>query len=146
MRLLSFAFGVLMVAAGTVQSGGQALVVSTASLAAVVLGLISRAAATLAVVATAVTLALSGASPVVAALAGLAATVYLVLRHARGADASSALTMPTLLGAVGLCTVAVLGAVLPLSLPWVPLVAPLAVVAAYVIVVDRYVGDPGSRS
>jgi hypothetical protein len=72
---------------------------------------------------------------VVAAIAGLAATIYLVLRHARGGDAAMALTAPTVLGALGLSAVAVLGATIALALPWVPLVAPLAVVAIYVTVV-----------
>lgn len=135
MRALSFAFGLLMVAAGTVQSGGSALVVSAAALLAVVMGLVSRVAATLGVVATAVALALATPSPVVAAIAGVAATVYLVLRHARAGDAAVALTAPTVVGALGLSAVGVLGAAVPLGLPWIPLVAPLAVVALYVIVV-----------
>ncbi len=135
MRALSFAFGLLMVAAGTVQSGGSALVVSAAALLAVAVGLVSRVAATLAVAATAVALALSTPSPVVAAIAGVAATVYLVLRHARGGDSAMALTAPTVLGVLGLSAVAILGAAIPLALPWVPLVAPLAVVAIYVTVV-----------
>jgi hypothetical protein len=142
MRVPSLAFGLLMVAAGTVQSGGVALAVSVVALAAVLLGLVVRMAATVAVMATGVTLALSGPSPVVAAIAGLSATVYLLLRHARRADA---LTMPTMLGALGLSGIAILGAVIPLTLPWVPLVAPLAAVAAYVVVVDRYVGDLGAE-
>jgi hypothetical protein len=39
------------------------------------------------------------------------------------------------LGALGLSAVTVLGATVALALPWVPLVAPLAVVAIYVTVV-----------
>jgi hypothetical protein len=135
MRALSLAFGLLMVAAGTVQSDGPALVVAALALAAVVVGLVSRVSATVAVVATAAALALSGPSPVIAALAGLAATVYLALRHARAGDTSNSLTVPTLLGALGLSVAAVLGTSVPLALAWVPLVAPLAVVAIYVIVI-----------
>jgi hypothetical protein len=135
MRALSLAFGLLMVAAGTVQSGGPALVVAALALAAVVVGLVSRVSATVAVVATAAALALSGPSPVIAALAGLAATVYLALRHATAGDTSTSLTAPTVLGALGLSAAAVLGTSIPLALPWVPLVAPLAVVAIYVIVI-----------
>jgi hypothetical protein len=145
MRVLSLAFGLLMMAAATVGSSGPALGVSAAALLAVVAGLVSRAGATVAVVATATAgaLALSGPVPVVAALAGLAATFYLVLRHAGAGDPAMALTAPTILAALGLSAVAVIGATLPFSLPWVPLVAPLAAVAIYVIVVNRYVGDPG---
>jgi hypothetical protein len=142
-RLLSFAFGLLMVAAGTVESAGPALVLAAVAVVALVASLVIRLAATLAVVAVAGALALSEPSPVVAAIAGLAATACLVVRHAEGTDAASVLTVPTVLAALGLSAVTVLGATVPVALPWVPLVAPLAVVAAYVIVLDRYAGDPG---
>lgn len=139
-RALSLAFGLLMVAAETLQGDRLALMISAGALVAVVVGLVWRMAATLAVVATAAALAVSGPSPVIAALAGLAAMVYLVLRHATSGDASGSLTMPTVLGALGLTAAAVAGAAIPLSLPWVPLIAPLAVVAIYVTVVGQYVG------
>ena len=142
-RLLSLAFGLLMVAAATLASGGPALVLAAVAVAALLVGLVIRLAATLAVVAVVGALALSEPSPVVAAIAGLSATAYLVVRHADGTDAASALTVPTVLAALGLSAVTVLGATVPLALPWVPLVAPLAVVAAYVIVLDRYAGNPG---
>lgn len=142
-RLLSLAFGLLMVAAATLASGGPALVLAAVAVAALVAGLVIRLAATLAVVAVVGALALSEPSPVVAAIAGLSATAYLVVRHADGTDAASALTVPTVLAALGLSAVTVLGATVPLALPWAPLVAPLAVVAAYVIVLDRYAGNPG---
>ena len=142
-RLLSLAFGLLMVAAATLASSGPALVLAAVAVAALVAGLVIRLAATLAVVAVVGALALSEPSPVVAAIAGLAATAYLVVRHADGTDAASALTVPTVLAALGLSAVTVLGATVPLALPWAPLVAPLAVVAAYVIVLDRYAGDLG---
>ncbi len=132
---LSFAFGLLMVAAAAVTGSGPALVVAAGALVAVVLGLAIRAAATVAVVATAGALALSSPSPVVAAIAGLAATGYLALRHAGRSDATMVLTPPTVLAALGLSAAAVLGATIPLTLPWVPLVAPLALVAVYVLVV-----------
>ncbi|MET0476114.1 MAG: hypothetical protein ABW001_15890 [Mycobacterium sp.] len=138
MRVLSLAFGLLMVAAGAVQGDGVALVAAAAALVAVVVGLVSRVSATLAVVATAAALALSAPSPVLAALAGVSATVYLVLRHSRARDAS-ALTIPTVLGALGLSAAVVLGTAVPLALPWVPLVAPLAVVVLYVLAVNQYV-------
>ena len=142
-RLLSLAFGLLMVAAATLASSGPALVLAAVAVAALVVGLVIRLAATIAVVAVVGALALSEPSPVVAAIAGLAGTAYLVVRHAEGTDLASALTVPTVLAALGLSAVTVLGATVPLSLPWAPLVAPLAVVAAYVIVLDRYAGDSG---
>jgi len=142
-RALSLAFGLLMVAAATLAGGGPALVLAAVAVAALVAGVVIRLAATLAVVAVAGALALSEPPPVVAAIAGLSATAYLVVRHADGTDAASALTVPTVLAALGLSAVTVLGAAVPFALPWVPLVAPLAVVAAYVIVLDRYAGNPG---
>lgn len=142
-RLLSLAFGLLMVAAATLASSGPALVLAAVAVTALLAGLAIRLAATIAVVAVVGALALSEPSPVVAAIAGLAGSAYLVVRHAEGADVASALTVPTVLAALGLSAVTVLGATVPLSLPWAPLVAPLAVVAAYVIVLDRYAGDPG---
>lgn len=140
MRSLSAAFGLLMVAAATVQSGGPALVASAAGLLAVALGLLWRVAATLAVAATAMALALSQPSPVLAAIAGVAATLYLVMRHAGGGDAAVGLTAPTVVGTLGLSAVAMVGTAVPLGLPWIPLVAPLAVVVGYVIVVAPLVG------
>jgi hypothetical protein len=138
-RTLSFAFGLLMVAAGAVRSDGAALVAAAVATSAVAVGLVSAVAPTVAVVATAVALVLSGPPPAVAAVAGVAATVYLALRHARADGTSTVLTMPTVLGALGLSAVAVLGAATPLALPWVPLVAPVAVVAVYVVVVAPFV-------
>jgi hypothetical protein len=136
MRALSFAFGLVMVAAATVQTHGAATVFAVVALLAVVVGLASRAAAVLAVLATVAVLAISDPAPLTAALAGVAATLYLVLRHAHPAS----LSVPTVLGAVGLSAVAVLGTAVPVALPWVPLVAPLAVVVIYVLVLAPLVG------
>ena len=130
-RALSFAFGLLMVAAGALRGDQSALVASAVGVLAVVVGIRFGAAATLAVAATVVALALSDPSPVLAAVAGLAAACYLVLRHASRGEA---MTLPTVLGAVGLSAVAGLGAAMPMTLPWVPLVAPLAVLLIYVTV------------
>lgn len=135
-RALSLAFGLLMVAAGAVQADGPALVASAIGLAAVLTGVLIRSVATLAVVATVLALALSEPSPAIVAIAGLGAAAYLVLRHARGGG--DAVTVPTMLGAVGLTVVAMLGAAIPLGLPWIPLVAPLAVIVVYAMVLGRF--------
>ncbi|MET0453655.1 MAG: hypothetical protein ABW137_17620 [Mycobacterium sp.] len=135
-RALSFAFGLLMVAAGAVQGDGPALLATGVAVASVLVGLLVRAAATLAVLATVVAFAVSDPAPVVAALAGLAAVGYLALRHATGQE--PALTVPTVLGAAGLCAAAMLGAVIPAGLPWIPLAAPPLVIAIYLVVVDQY--------
>ncbi|MCV7015496.1 hypothetical protein H7I40_24145 [Mycolicibacterium madagascariense] len=130
-----------MVAAGAVQSSGPALLAAGVALLAVLAGVAFRGAAAVGVLATAGALALSAPSPVLAALAGMSALVYLMLRYASTGDAAAVLTVPTMLGALGFSAIAVVGATVPLSLPWVPLIAPLAVVALYVVGVDRYVGD-----
>ncbi len=129
-RALSFAFGLVMVAAGALRADQSALVASAAGLLAVILGIGFSAAATVAVAATVVALALSDPSPVLAAVGGLAAVCYLVLRHTRAETIST----PTVVGAIGITVVALLGTAVPM-IPWVPLVAPLAALAIYVAVV-----------
>jgi hypothetical protein len=61
------------------------------------------------------------------ATSGLCAAAYLVLRH------TGAVTAPTVLGAVGFTAVGLAAASLPFQLPWVPLLAPLAVLVLYVL-------------
>jgi hypothetical protein len=73
-------------------------------------------------------LVLADAPPVLTATSGLCAAAYLVLRH------TSAVTAPTVLGAVGFTAAGLAAAALPIQLPWVPLLAPLAVMALYVLV------------
>lgn len=131
-RALSFAFGLLMVAAGALRGDQSTLAASVVGVLAVVVGVRFGAAATLAVLATIVALGLADPPPFLAAVAGLAAVGYLVLRHARG---GAVLTTPTVVGAVGLSVVAGLGMAVPSTVPWVPLVAPLAVLLSYVTVV-----------
>lgn len=131
-RALSLAFGLLMVAAGALRGDQSALVASAVGTVAVLVGVRFGAAATLAVVATVASLALSDPSPVLAAIAGLAATCYLVLRHAVG---RAAITVPTVVGAVGLSAAAVLGTAVPSTLAWVPLAAPIVALLIYVTVV-----------
>jgi hypothetical protein len=131
-RALSFASGLLMVAAGALRGDRPALAASAVGTVAVIVGLRFVGAATLAVVATVVSLALSDPSAVLAAVAGLAAACYLVLRRTGGA---TAITTPTVVGAVGLSVIAVLGTLMPSTIPWVPLAAPVAVLLTYVTVV-----------
>ena len=99
-----------------------------------VLGVRFASAATLAVVASVVTAMLAGTPPMGAALAGLAATAYLVLRHARNVESVTA--SPTIVGALGLTAVGLGATAIPVSVPWVPLAAPVAVLLSYLIVVQ----------
>jgi hypothetical protein len=69
---------------------------------------------------------LSGAPPALAGLSGLAAAAYLVLRH-------TVATAPTVLGALGFTVAGLVATALPFEVPWLPVLAPLAVFAIYVL-------------
>jgi hypothetical protein len=117
-RALSTAFGLVMVAATAIAADGPSLWV--AAVAAVVLSVL--------------VIALTDPPPMAAALAGVAATAYLVLRHARNVD--SALAVPTVIGALSFSAIGLAAVAIPLSVPWLPLAAPAVVVLGYVIVVQ----------
>ncbi len=132
--ILSAACGLVMVGAVGLGSHGQALIAATSALAAVMAAVVFRPVATLAVVLTVVVIALSDPAATLAAVSGLSATVYLVLRHAAVAapgsttsaeqrwsqpwDSPSPAWSPT---------------AFPLQLPWLPLLAPLAAFAVYLL-------------
>jgi hypothetical protein len=92
------------------------------ALIAVLASLYLRAAATVAVLAVTGAVALAGPQPMLAAVSGVCAAAYLVLMHA-------ALTRPTAVGIAGFAANGVLATALPAGLPWLPLLAPVAVVA-----------------
>ena len=127
-RAVSTAFGLVMVASAAVQADGPGLVAAVVAAAAVLVGSVFRPAATIAVLATVAVIVLADAAPVLTATSGLCAAAYLVLRH------TAAVTSPTMLGAVGFTAVGLAAASLPIQLPWVPLLAPLAVLVLYVLV------------
>jgi hypothetical protein len=133
-RIVSAAFGFVMIAAAVVQADGTALVASGFAVAAVLVGTVFRPAATLAVFITAGVIVLADAPPMLAALSGLSAAGYLVLRHTVSA------TAPTVVGAVGFTTAGLAAASVPVQLPWLPVLAPLAVVVAYVLVIRPFWG------
>lgn len=133
-RVLSAAFGFVMVAAAVVAADAAALLTAGIAAAAVLVGTVFRPAATLAVLCAAAVIVVADAPAMLAALSGLAAAGYLVLRH------TVAATAPTVVGAVAF-TAAALGAVtLPLAVPWLPVLAPPAVVVAYVLVIRPFWG------
>ena len=122
-RALSTAFGLVMIAAAAVQADNAAMILAGVATLAVLVGNIFRPAATLAVLMAAGALVLNDAPAMLAALSGLCAACYLVLRH------TAVITAPTVIGAVGFTAVGLAAVSVPLQLPWVPLVAPLAVLA-----------------
>jgi hypothetical protein len=131
--LLPLTFGLLMVAAAARGADGTALASGGAALLAVAGAVWWRPAATAAVLLTVLTVALAVPPPMFTALAGLAATAYLVLRHGEGRAAA-----PTMLAAVGFAVVGALAVLLPVELPWLPLAAPLALLAGYLLALRPY--------
>jgi hypothetical protein len=139
-RILSTAFGLLMVAVIAIGSHGPAFVAALAAVVAVAAGMVFRPAATLAVLLTVVVVALTEPSPVVVALSGLSAAAYLLLRHAPGpAVPAMTVTPPTMIAAVGFTFVGLVAVSFPLQLPWLPVLAPLAVFTIYVLATRPFV-------
>jgi len=134
-RALSTAFGLVMVASSVVQADGSALAVAGAAAVVVLVGNVFRPCATLAVLLAAAVVVIGDAPPLLAALCGLSATGYLVLRH------TSAITGPTVIGAVGFTAAGLVAVSLPGQLPWVPLIAPFAVLALVVLVTRPFWAD-----
>jgi hypothetical protein len=129
----STACGLLMVAAVGIGSHGPALIAATSAMVAVVAGALFRPVATLAVLLTVVVIALSEPAATLAAMSGLSAAVYLVLRHAAGGAGLDGVSGATLVGAVGFAFAGLVATAFPLQLPWLPLLAPLAVFAVYLL-------------
>ncbi len=138
-RALSTAFGFVMVAAVAVQADDAALIVAGLATVAVLVGNVFRPAATLAVLLTAAALVPNETPAMLAALSGLCAACYLVLRH------TAAITAPTVIGAVGFTAVGLAAVSLPLELPWVPLLAPLSVLALVALVTRPFWADRAAR-
>jgi hypothetical protein len=134
---LSTAFGLLMVAAAAIGAGGLSLAVVAVAVAAVVAGARFAGAATVAVGCVVLLLVLTDPPPIVAVLAGLGATAYLVLHHATRLE--EAASWPTVAGAVGLSAVALAAVLIPADVAWLPLAAPVAVLAIYVVVTRPFV-------
>ena len=138
-RAISTSFGLVMVAAAAVGADGPALAGAAVAAVAVLAGNVFRPAATLAVLIGVAVIVLADAPPMLAALSGLCAAAYLVLRHTATA------TAPTVLGAVGFATAGLAAASIPVQLPWVPLVAPVAVLVIFVLVTRPYWADRSTR-
>jgi len=133
-RILSTACGLLMVAAVGIGSHGPALIAATAAVVAVVAGILSRPVATLAVLLTVGVVAVSDPAATLAAVSGLSAAVYLVLRHAAGGGTGlDSVSGATVVGAVGFAFAGLVATAFPLQLPWLPLLAPLAVYTVYLL-------------
>ena len=141
-HVLSTGCGVLMVAAVGIGAHGSTRVAATSAVAAVTIAVLFRPAATLAVLLTVVAIALSGPPATVAAVSGLSAAAYLVLRHAASNGAGlDSVSVATMVSAVGFTLVGLVATAFPLRLPWLPLLAPLAVFAVYLLAARPYLRD-----
>src|SRR3954451_302027 len=136
-RVLTLLLGLLMVALAAVGSQGPVLVAAGAGAVAVGLATVFRPAATLAVLLTVVVIVASDPSNVLAAMSGLCAAAYLVCRHADGAVVAG--SGPSTVAAVGFTFAGLVATSFPLQVPWLPLVAPMAVLAIYVLVTRPFV-------
>jgi hypothetical protein len=136
-RVLTLLLGLLMVALAAVGSQGSVLVAAGAGAIAVGLATVFRPAATLAVLLTVVVIVASDPSNVLAAMSGLCAAAYLVCRHADGAVVAG--SGPSTVAAVGFTFAGLVATSFPLQVPWLPLAAPLAVLAIYVLVTRPFV-------
>jgi len=135
--VLSTGFGVLMVGLAAVGSHGGAVALPTAALIAVGVGTVSRPAATLAVLLSGATIMLSDPPLAIVALSGLCAAAYLVCRHAVGGVSGS---WATAVGAVGFTSAGLVATSFPLQLPWLPVAAPLAALAIYLLATRPFWG------
>lgn len=140
-RTLSTVFGLLMVAFASFGPEGPAVVAAASAVIAVGVGIVFRPATTLAVLLAVCTIVVSHPSHVLAAWSGLCAAAYLVCRHATGAAAGIVIgSWPTIAGAVGFTFIGLVATSFPLQLPWLPLIAPLAVLAIYVLATRPFLG------
>jgi hypothetical protein len=140
----STAFGFLMVTAAAVQadfgSNAAGSIALGLAVVAALTGLVYRPASTLSVLLVIAAIVLSNPPPLFAGVSGLSAAAYLVLRHAARPSAGLVTTTrPTVVGMVGMTLVGIAATTVPLHLPWLPLLAPPAVVVLFVLVTLPFV-------
>ncbi|HXO47737.1 MAG TPA: hypothetical protein VN897_10720 [Mycobacterium sp.] len=141
-HVLSTACGLLMVAVVGIGSHGPTLTAAASAVFAVTAAVLFRPIATLAVLLTVLVVALSGPPVTLAAVSGLSAAVYLVLRHAAGSSVGlDSVSGATMVSAVGFALVGLVATAFPLRLPWLPLLAPLAVFAVYLLATRPFLHD-----
>lgn len=132
---LSGMFGVLMVTVPTAGSSSRgAAIIALFGLVVILAGLRLRLAATPAVLLAGCVIVLAESPPSLAGLAGLCAAGYLVLRHA------GTMTAPTVVTTCGFTIAGLAATAFPLSLPWLPLLAPVAVLGIYLLAVQPFLG------
>ena len=139
---VSTAFGLLMVGLVAVGSHGLAAATAVVTLIAVGVGILFRPAATIAVLLVVATIVLSDPLQVLTALSGLCAAAYLVCRYAAGPSTRVVLgSWPTIVAAAGFTLAGIVATSFPWQLPWLPLAAPLAALAIYVLATRPFLGS-----
>lgn len=138
---LATGFGLLMVGSAASGSHGVAVAAWVAALIAVGIGTVFRPAATVAALLAVATIVLSDPPLVFVAPSGLCAAAYLVCCHAVGAAAPVVLgSWSTVVAAVGFTFAGLVATSFPLQVPWLPLAAPLAALAIYLLAIRPFVG------
>ncbi|MEZ0339070.1 hypothetical protein ACAG25_03700 [Mycobacterium sp. pV006] len=130
------AFGLLMVPAAAAGATRAGWAVAALAGIAVLLSIRIAAMASAAVLLCILTVLLGPPAPMSTAVAGLAAAAYLSLRHNR-----NRVSVPIMVGAVAFTAVATLAVAVPPELPWVPLLAPIGLLVAYVVALRPFVAD-----
>jgi hypothetical protein len=138
--VVSTIIGVVMVGLAAAGSHGMAVAAGAAALIAVGVSVVYRPAATVAVLASVATIVASDPSLVFVAWSGLCAVAYLVCRHAVGTPAGVVMwSWPTAIAAVGFTCAGLVATAFPLQVPWLPLAAPVGVLAIYVLATRPFV-------
>ncbi|MGE2814419.1 hypothetical protein ACQI5H_04635 [Mycobacterium heidelbergense] len=133
-----------MVGLVAVGSHGPAAVAGVVALVAVGVGVLVRPAATVAVLLAVAMIVLADPPQLLAALSGLCAAAYLVCRYARGTSTRLVLgSWPTVVAVGGFTLAGIVATSFPLRLPWLPLAAPLGVLAIYVLATRPFLGTGG---
>jgi hypothetical protein len=141
-RVVSTAFGLVMVGLVAYGSHGPAAAAGVVTLIAVGVGTVFRPAATVAVLLVVATIVLSDPPHLLTALSGLCAAAYLVCRYAAGASTRVVLgAWPTVVAAAGFTFAGIVATSFPLQLPWLPLAAPLGALAIYVLATRPFLGS-----
>jgi hypothetical protein len=137
-RLVAALFGVAMTAAAAVGADNRGLAAAAVALIAILAGLCVLAAATAAVLSAVCAVALTEPHPMLAAASGVCATAYLVLTYAT-------LTRATVVAIVGFAVAGGLATTVPAGLSWLPLLAPVAVVAVVGVALSPFVAPTPNR-
>lgn len=135
--VFSTGFGLLMVTAAATNADRFGYVCAGLAVVAMIVAIRFVSWATLSVLLVIVSIVLSNPPPLFTALAGLSAAAYLVIRHAAGSGVVTT-TRPTVVAMVAFTLVGIAGTMTPLSVPWLPLLAPPAVVVIFALVMLPY--------